>query len=311
MAIFAGTPTPFGGAINAGQDHVYSGARHLPQGPLNLPVRFLRPLDQQSAWEGPMTNSLRLVTDPLQSHPFVLMLNQHLTPSQMDIDCLREAIECERLIRKKRDIVVEGYECRELYIVERGFAIAYKLLRAGRRQVLNVVLPGEIIGLPGGFFDRSAYSVTSLTDMKLQVFKLKTLVDLCDQRPNLSLSLLWFSAHQLAIYAEHISDVGRRTPIERVAHFLLEIHARLIAVGCATEKTFEMPLSQELIGDLLGLSAPHVNRMLHQLRSEHLITMGGHSVTINDADQLQFLGQFQHLTLKRIPIPERRRHRLN
>jgi CRP-like cAMP-binding protein len=66
------------------------------------------------------------------------------------------------LIRKKRDIVVEGYECRELYMVERGFAIAYKLLRAGKRQVLNVVLPGEIIGLPGGFFDRSAYSVTSL-----------------------------------------------------------------------------------------------------------------------------------------------------
>jgi CRP-like cAMP-binding protein len=257
-----------------------------------------------------MTNLLRLVADPLQSHPFVMKLNRHLTPSQMDLDSLREATECERLIRKKRDIMVEGYECRELYIVECGFAVAYKLLRTGKRQILNVVLPGEIIGLPGSFFDRSAYSVMSLTDMKLQVFKLKTLVDLCDRRPNLALSVLWLGAAQLAIYAEHISDIGRRTPLERVAHFLLEMRARLMAVGCATEKTFEMPLSQELIGDLLGLSAPHVNRMLQQLRSEHLITMSGHSITIEDVDQLQFLGQFQHSILKQVPISENHRRGL-
>ena len=258
-----------------------------------------------------MAYSSGLVTVPLESHPFVVRLNRFLPSSGVDIDSLREVIERERLIRKKRDIIVEGYECAELYMVERGFAIAYKLLRTGKRQILDVVLPGEIIGLPGSFFERPAYSVMSLTDMKLQVLKLTTLVDLCDRRPGLALSMLWLSAHQLAISAEHISDVGRRTPLERMAHFLLELHARLLAVGCATARTFEMPLSQELIGDLLGLSAPHVNRVLHQLRSEHLITTGSHSVTLEDPDQLQLLGQFQLLKLKHIPIPERRRRGLN
>ena len=128
----------------------------------------------------------------------------------------------------------------------------HKLLRTGKRQIPNVVLPGEIIGLPGSFFERFAYSVMSHTDMEVQVFKLNTLLDLCDRRPNLALSLLWLSAAQRAIYAEHISDVGHRTPLERLAHFLLEMHARLMAVGRATEKTFEMPLSQENHRESLG-----------------------------------------------------------
>jgi len=249
-----------------------------------------------------MANSLRLTAGSLQNHSFSIVPNRHSNSCQMSIESFREASEGERFIRKKRDIILEGYECRELYMVERGFAIAYKLLRGGKRQILDVMLPGEIIGLPGSFFERSAYSVMSLTDMKLQVSELRTFVDLCDRQPKLALSMLWLSAHQLAIYAEHISDVGRRTPLERIAHFLLEMHARLEAVGCATEKTFDMPLSQDAMGDFLGLSGPHVNRMLRQLKAEHLITVQSNSITIEDADQLKRLGQFQQLTLRHIPI---------
>jgi CRP-like cAMP-binding protein len=67
------------------------------------------------------------------------------------------------------------------------------------------------------------------------------------------------------MYAEHLIDVGRRTALER-AHFLLEVLTRLQAIGLADERSYRMPLTQELIGDALGLSVPHVNRTLRRLR---------------------------------------------
>jgi DNA-binding transcriptional regulator LsrR (DeoR family) len=68
-------------------------------------------------------------------------------------------------------------------------------------------------------------------------------------------------------------------------------------VGNATSRTFELPLSQEVIGDVLGLSAPHVNRVLRRLRLEGLITIDGHTVTLNDLEALQTVAQFEPFTL--------------
>jgi hypothetical protein len=66
------------------------------------------------------------------------------------------------------------------------------------------------------------------------------------------LALSWLAAYEAAIYAEHIVDLGRRTPIERLAHFLLEVHARLRAIGRAEETSFDLPFSQEVMADVLG-----------------------------------------------------------
>ena len=69
------------------------------------------------------------------------------------------------------------------------------------------------------------------------------------------MALLWLAVEETAIYAEHIIDTGRRTPVERVVHFFLELQSRLKAGDLATSKTFELPLSQEAIGDVLGSAA--------------------------------------------------------
>ena len=122
-------------------------------------------------------------------------------------------------------------------------------------------------------------------------------------RPQIGLVLTWLTVHELAIYAEHITDSGRRTPLERLARFLLEIHERLLVVGRASASGFDLPFSQEVLGDALGLSVPHLNRMFAQLRAEGLITMRERKVEFADLRSLQTLGQFQPLRLARIPPP--------
>jgi len=147
--------------------------------------------------------------------------------------------------------------------------VRYKLLRNGKRQILNVLLPGDLVGIPGSFLKRAIYSVTAITDLTMNVCSLDSYVQLCYRRPQFGLALTWIAVQEAATYAEHIIDVGRRTPIERLSHFLLELHERLYAVGRAEKTSFALPFSQEVMADVLGLSVPHLNRMMQRLAAKN------------------------------------------
>jgi CRP-like cAMP-binding protein len=234
-------------------------------------------------------------------HPFVTRLAHYLTLSQDDLDSLRQLLEAELTIEKRRDLVVDGYEFRKLCFVAEGYGARYKLLRNGKRQILNVILPGDFIGVPVCFLERASYSVVAVSDMKMHVCSMDSYVQLCHRRPQFALALSWLAAHEAAFYAEHIIDTGRRTPPERLAHFLLELHSRLAMVGRAEPAAFDLPFSQEVLGDVLGLSVPHLNRMLSQLRFEGLVSVVNRRVEFPDMHAIQVRAHFQPLALTRIP----------
>jgi CRP-like cAMP-binding protein len=237
----------------------------------------------------------------LDRHPFVVRVMQYVALSAADLKSLDAIIDGEITIRRRRDLVVDGYEYRKLGFVKEGYAMRYKLLRNGKRQILNVILPGDVVGLPGSFHDRALYSVTAISDLRMHVCVLDAYIRLCYQRPQFGLALSWIAVQEATTYAEHIIDVGRRTPIERLSHFLLELYARLRAVGYAEENRFTLPFSQEVMADVLGLSVPHLNRMMQQLRAEKLIADSERQVEFIDIESMQTLAHYQPLEL--MPIP--------
>src|SRR5215468_7294134 len=239
----------------------------------------------------------------LAEHPFVARLSRFMKLGAADLRSFELIIGSERLVKKRRDLVVVGDEYHNLCFVKDGYAIRYKLLRSGKRQILNVILPGDVIGFPVSFFDRSIYSVVAISDLTYNICSLDAYARLCYEEPQFGLALSWLAAHEAAIYAEHIVGLGRRTPVERLAHFLLEIHARLLAVGRAERTSFDLPFSQEIMADVLGLSVPHLNRVMQQLRAEQLITSRGRSVELTDMASLQTLAHYQPLGLAPIPLP--------
>src|SRR5271169_1620327 len=241
----------------------------------------------------------------LDQHPFVARLLQLVDLKAADLKDLDAIIDGEILIRKRRDLVVDGYEYRKLCFVKDGYAVRYKLLRNGKRQILNVVLPGDMVGMPGSFYERAVFSVTAVTDLRMNVCPLESYVQLCYQHPQFGLALSWIAVQEATTYAEHVIDVGRRTPIERLSHFLLELHARLLAVGRAEATRFTLPFSQEVMADVLGLSVPHLNRMMQRLRAEKLIADRARIVEFADPDAMQALAHYQPQALARIPQPVR------
>lgn len=91
---------------------------------------------------------------------------------------------------------------------------------------------------------------------------------------------------------EHLVDVGRRDAAERMAHFLLELGARLALVGLGSKEGYACPLTQYLLSDALGLSAVHVNRVLRKLREAGLVSFRTEFVAFHDYDQLVNFAQF-------------------
>jgi CRP-like cAMP-binding protein len=91
---------------------------------------------------------------------------------------------------------------------------------------------------------------------------------------------------------EHLVGLGRRSAIERTAHFLLELGARLRLVGLASADRFTCPLSQYMVADALGLTAVHINRVLRQLRERGLLTFRDGEVIFDDLDGLIALAEF-------------------
>jgi CRP-like cAMP-binding protein len=241
---------------------------------------------------------------PRLGTPLTAKLARSLSLSPEETALLAELQAPARGVPRNREIITEGRKYSELFVLLEGAAMRYRVSHDGRRQILSIALPGDFIGFPACFFETAFFSVTALTDTRISSVPMSRLLSLFERRGRLAAILLWQFSCEAAMYAEHLIDLGRRSAVERVAHFLLEILTRLQAIGLAGERSYSMPLTQEVIGDILGLSAAHVNRSLRQLREEGLATIEGPRVVINDLDGLAALADFERSYSARFRISE-------
>jgi len=196
-----------------------------------------------------------------------------------------------------RDLIVAGERHAEIYIVHDGWLLRSRLLHDGRRQIVDFVLPGDIVGMEACLFGRSLYAVTTITSVSLAVMSLDQVEHASARSPEFSKALLWSAVCRAAILGEHLIDAARRTAYERVGHLLLELFVRLRRAGRAAGMSFDLPLTQRHIGDALGLTTVHVNRTLSALRKDGLISLADRRVTILDLAALSRLSDFEGLYL--------------
>ena len=232
---------------------------------------------------------------------FVSRLTQLVPLSPDEIAILLDLQASPRTVQRHRDIITEGRSYGSLFIVMDGNAIRYRILHDGRRQIVNIVLPGDIVGALGYFMESSLYSTKALTEVSVAAVPFARLNALQDTHPRLVTKIFWWLSCESTIYAEHLVDLGRRSALERVAHFLLELLTRLQSIGLADEQSFKIPLTQELLADALGLSIPHVNRVLRRLREDNLVVLEDQRVTVRDIDSLAELADFDPEYLSRFP----------
>lgn len=236
--------------------------------------------------------------------PLTLRLGRLVSLSPAEIEVLRELQSGGKRVERGREIVAEGRRYDGLLILLDGAALRYRVLHDGRRQVLNVVLPSDFIGFPGCFFENALYTIAALSDCTVSAVSFARLLGLFEAYPRIGAAIFWSLSCETAMYAEHLIGVGRRSALERVAHFLLEMLTRLQAIGLAEECSYRLPLTQELLADALGLSVQYVNQTLRQLREEDLVSIERQQVTIHNLEALTALADFERAYISRFRIAE-------
>jgi len=199
------------------------------------------------------------------------------------------------------DIVRDGDRPSDCSLVLNGFVCRYKILPDGTRQIMGFYIPGDIPDLQSLHLDVMDHSVSALVKSSVALIPHQSLRDVLRHYPRLS-DILWRDTLvDAAIFREWMIGLGRRSAYQRMAHLLCELHVRMKAVGLAGDSHFNLPVTQNELGDALGLSTVHVNRVLQDLRREGLVVMRGASVSIPDWERLKDAAQFDqaYLHLKR------------
>jgi hypothetical protein len=122
-----------------------------------------------------------------------------------------------------------------------------------------------------------------------------------DLKSTLEQALAANRALQESYLCRQIVRLGRMSAYERLVDWLLEIRSRLRLSGHDIAERFEMPMSQELLGDALGLTSVHINRVIKTLREDRLITISGRIVTLHDVAALKRVSGYDEFT----PVEQR------
>lgn len=236
-------------------------------------------------------------------------INRRLSPSSLPPAAAEAATILDlkstgRPVRPGQEIISEGRRCNTIYLFIEGMAIRYRILRDGQRQILNFLLPGDFAGVTSCRFANALWTVKVLTPSVVAAIPLTRFISLVDTNPGLAATLFWSFSWETAILGEHLIAVGRRSAQERVAHLLLELFSRLRRLGLADERSYRLPLTQEMISDALGLSIPYVNRVLHQLRDAGLVRIKDQLIVIENIEELSSLADFEHAYLRPLSISE-------
>jgi CRP-like cAMP-binding protein len=209
-----------------------------------------------------------------------------------ETECLVQLQSNPLHIKSGTELVHEGQTGHKAFIMHTGWARCYKHLSEGSRQIISFPLPGDVVGLGSILSPTSDQSCSVLTDAVVSSVDAKNMVGLFEKFPRLAAAILWAASRDGAKIIDHLVDVGRRSAVERVAHFLLELGERLQLVGLASENEYECPLTQYDLADALGLSPIHVNRVLRRLREQELLTMKSRRVIVHNRTRLNMLAGY-------------------
>lgn len=203
-----------------------------------------------------------------------------------------------RDFKADEDIVREGDRPTESCIIVEGFAARYKLLPSGRRQISAIHISGDFVDLHSFLLKTMDHGVVTLSPSRAAFVPHAILSRITEQHPHLT-RLLWLSTLiDAAIHRQWLTTMGRSSAVAQMAHLLCELHVRLNAVGLTNGMSFYLPITQEELGDALGLSTVHVNRVLTELKTGRLVQWaGGGAVTILDWERLREIAEFSPVYL--------------
>lgn len=234
--------------------------------------------------------------------PFIRKLQAYRNLSSIDTEFLETFCNIQQTAPTRPPLAVEGDRERNAYVLLDGWGCCYKMLPDGGRQIINLLLPGDFMGMRSLMFNAADHSFGTLSEARMAVLDRNSLRQAFEDHPHLGMTFLWSMARDEAIIVEHLVNLGRRSALVSLSHLLLETLYRLKLVRPGHTNEFAFPLTQTDLGDALGLSIVHVNRLLRQLREREIVTFRDGWLVIHSPEKLAKLAGFDAGYLDQPPM---------
>ena len=221
--------------------------------------------------------------NPSEPESCLLKMAGHYLPlNGSDKHFLRQLEQEEFPFFERQILRREGDPLRHLYAVKSGWLYASRILPDGRRQVLRVYYPGDIVGLSDIAFAHATSTLEAATDGCLCPFPKEALDVAFQQSPRLMALMFSLGMVQQVVLLDRLRALGRMSARARLVHFLLEILSRLRITNPEMGCDFSLLLTQEIIGDSLGLTNVYVSRTFQRLVEEGLIQRSNGEIRLLD-----------------------------
>ena len=216
-----------------------------------------------------------------------------------DLGWMQEFRDSQYLLPAREILFQEGETAYTLYTLFDGWLILFKILDNGKRQILRFLLPGDFFGFqvsgigPAGVHMHSSQTLMKSTLCAFPTIQLRSMME---KQPQLAIRLAEMEMHDMTLCQHHLIGTGRKNARESIAFLLLELFYRVrLQMQNGYDEVTEsiiFPLTQEDIGDAVGLTSVHVNRILKEMGAKGWIHCQSKRLTILDEEALIEIGQF-------------------
>ena len=219
-------------------------------------------------------------------------LCEHAGLQPGDAELLLNACKMVKAYPGCKDLIREGDKPGQVFVMLEGWACRYKLLPEGTRQITSFLMPGDCCDTHATMLDAMEHSIATLTPARVALVPRTVMEGLIETRPAIGRAFRWTQLVERDTLRVWIVSVGRRNALQRVAHLMCELYVRARNIGLTDGDSCGLPLTQTVIGDALGLTPIHVNRVLRQLRINGVMTLIGGNLAIADIDALVAIAGF-------------------
>ncbi|MDO6590348.1 Crp/Fnr family transcriptional regulator [Yoonia sp. 1_MG-2023] len=199
-------------------------------------------------------------------------------------------------------ILIEGSNSPQLFTALHGLGVRYKILPDGKRQVVNLIFPGDFIGLQAAMMGEMGHSVEATSKMTLCVFDRSAMWSLFKDMPERAYALTWHAAVEEHFLGDALATLGQRNAVQAVAWALARIFQRGEALGLVKDGQMKLPYKQQDLADALGLSLVHTNKTLAALRKRQLANWTDGTLRIPDIVTLAEVGLLYDAHVMKRPI---------
>ena len=233
------------------------------------------------------------------SEALIRKLSAHVPLPEEDRAVLRQACVHQKDVSARQDLIREGDKPGSLFVILEGWACRYKLMPEGTRQITAFLMPGDCCDLHASVLPSMEHSIATITVARVAMVDRVRMEEIIITRPSLTRAFWWAQLVDEDTLRAWITSMGRRNSVQRVAHLMCELYVRARNVGLVDNDRFELPLTQVEIGDALGLTAVHINRVLRKLRLAGTMQLKAGSLVIADITKLAEVAGFDDSYLHR------------